>query len=69
MLVNSSDEKGVFWERLELQNFPIDVQELTIVLSSKLTPKEIKIVLDPMKISSINLEAENTFTEQQKWHF
>lgn len=59
--------KGVFWERLELENFPIDVQELSISLSSRLSGNEVKLVSDPDRISYVNFDAVNTFTDQQKW--
>lgn len=57
----------MFWERLELHKFPIDVQELSVSITSKLTSNELKIVADPQKLSYINFDAGNTFTEQQKW--
>lgn len=47
--------------------FPIDIQELSITLTSKLGPDELKLVTDPQKLSSVNMEAKNTFIEQQKW--
>lgn len=59
--------KGTFWERLELQNFPIDIQELSITLTTKLTQNQIKLISDPQKLSSVNMEAKHTFIEQQKW--
>ena len=59
--------KGVFWERLELHNFPVDVQELSIAIASKLPPAEIKLVEDPKQKSFMNLEASNVFSDQQKW--
>jgi hypothetical protein len=59
--------KGVFWERLELQNFPIDIQELSVTVISKLTMNDVKIISDSKRVSFINLEAKHTFFEQQKW--
>ena len=59
--------KGVFWERLELHNFPLDIQELSVILTTKLSPYEIKLVPDPNRLSFMNLEAHSTFIEQQKW--
>jgi hypothetical protein len=52
---------------LELQNFPIDIQELSITLTSKLDAHEIKLISDTRRLSFINLDASNTFIDQQKW--
>ncbi|CAF0974856.1 unnamed protein product [Brachionus calyciflorus] len=67
IVVEKRNIKGVFWERLELQNFPVDVQELSITCISKLNPNEIKLISDPCKISHIDFKASNTFIDQQKW--
>lgn len=56
--------KGLFWERLELANFPIDIQQLSITLTSYLTSSEIKFVEGTFHM---NPEAVSTFIEQQKW--
>ena len=62
--------KGVFWERLELHNFPQDVQELSIRLSSDRSSREIKLISDSLNKSCLDLpKAMNTFMEQQKWYF
>ena len=59
---------GIFWERLELQNFPLDVQELSARLVSKRDPNEIKLIPDSKRQSRIDLpKAMDTFVEQQKW--
>lgn len=59
--------KGVFWERLELQNFPVDVQELSVTLTTKLDPNELKLVADPQRTCNIHSDASYTFSDQQKW--
>lgn len=59
--------KGFFWERLELQHFPIDCQELSIVLVSSLEQNELKLVSDKHKLSHIDIDVKHTFTDQQKW--
>ena len=61
-------KKGVFWERLELQDFPVDTQELTVTLTTKRGPDELRIMSNPSKLSLIDLNANNTFMEQQKWY-
>lgn len=53
--------------RLELHNFPVDVQELSITLATKRSPSEVKLVSDPIRLSYIDLDASNTFIDQQKW--
>ena len=60
--------KGIFWERLELQNFPVDVQELSVTLTSERGVNEVKLVGDPYRASFLNFNASNTFMEQQKWY-
>lgn len=59
--------KGTFWERLELHDFPIDIQELSISIVSTLNSYEVKIVPDKNKPSFIDLDTKHTFTDQQKW--
>lgn len=58
----------MFWERLELQDFPVDTQELTVTLTTKRSPDELRIMSNPSKLSLIDLNANNTFMEQQKWY-
>lgn len=59
--------KGFFWERLELENFPLDLQELSVTLASSRESNEIRILNDKKRLSHINLDAKHTFTDQQKW--
>ena len=42
-------------------------KELSITITSKLNSNEVKLITDPQRHSYINLDAENTFIEQQKW--
>jgi hypothetical protein len=58
--------KADLWERLELQHFPFDVQELNLTLFTRRSFKEVKIVPSDVK-SYINSGAKNRFIEQQKW--
>lgn len=44
------------------------MQELSIVLTTRHGSDEIYIIADPKKVSFINLDASNTFYEQQKWY-
>ena len=59
--------KGTFWERMELNDFPLDIQELSINLLTKHKPNVCKLISDKHGISSINTEALNTFRDQQKF--
>lgn len=59
--------KGFFWERLELEHFPLDIQELSIVICSKLKPNEVELKSDPDRPCLIDHKAEKIFHDQQKW--
>lgn len=67
MITETRTAKGSFWERIELQNFPLDVQELSVTFASRYKPSRVKLVADPLKISNIHPEAPHTFRDQQKW--
>ena len=43
------------------------MQELSIVMTTKRGPNEVKLLPDPKKISFIDLNATNTFMEQHEW--
>lgn len=57
--------KGDFWERLELYEFPLDIQELSITICSKLDSSELEIIPDQEKLSTIHPRAFKTFESQQ----
>jgi hypothetical protein len=56
--------RGVFYERLELYDFPMDTQELSITLTSKRNAREIQFVANEIDPCSINTE---DFLDQQEW--
>ncbi|CAF1473139.1 unnamed protein product, partial [Didymodactylos carnosus] len=56
--------KGVFWEKLELHDFPFDVQDLTIKVTSDYLAEDIALKENFDRPSSINRRA---FTAQQEW--
>jgi hypothetical protein len=58
------DIKGLFWEKLELQHFPCDVQDLSISIASMLYDDKVVLIDDPYHLSGINREA---FADQQEW--
>jgi hypothetical protein len=58
------DVKGLFWEKLELQHFPSDVQDLSISIASMLYDDKVVLIPDPYHSSGINREA---FVDQQEW--
>ncbi|XP_045190324.2 gamma-aminobutyric acid receptor subunit beta-like isoform X1 [Mercenaria mercenaria] len=49
--------KGFFKENLELEHFPVDVQDLTISLSTERSDKEVDLIEDQTSLSSINTKA------------
>ena len=57
-----------FWEKLELYNFPIDIQELSITVSSTRTKSEMGLKEDKSK-NHLNSRVGKTFGDQQKWKF
>ena len=58
------DIKGLFWEKLELQHFPSDIQELSISIGSILYNDKVVLIPDPYHLSGINREI---FVDQQEW--
>lgn len=61
----SRNIKGVFWERLELWDFPLDVQNLSITITSARNKDEVRFVQSPHFESTINT---NDFQQQQEWN-
>ncbi len=58
------DIKGLFWEKLELQHFPCDVQDLSISITSMFFHDKVVLIADPYRSSGVNREA---FVDQQEW--
>lgn len=58
------DIKGLFWEKLELDHFPSDVQDLSISIGSMFYDDKVLLVKDPYHLSGVNREA---FVDQQEW--
>lgn len=56
--------RGVFYERLELYDFPMDMQEISITLTSKRSTEEIDLVENKKEPCSINTA---DFLDQQEW--
>ncbi|RTG83405.1 uncharacterized protein DC041_0012679 [Schistosoma bovis] len=54
--------KGVFLETLELNDFPLDVQDLTITVTTERPDTEVDIIPDQVEMSAINIQ---TFVDQQ----
>ncbi|XP_052787031.1 uncharacterized protein LOC128222184 isoform X2 [Mya arenaria] len=57
--------KGVFSENLELHEFPFDVQDLSVVVSSEHEDDLIEIVEDEEEISAVNVMC---FVDETEWH-
>jgi len=56
--------RGIFMENLELNDFPLDVQDLTVTITSERPDTEIDIIPDENEMSAINL---SSFVDQQEW--
>ncbi|KAL8624882.1 hypothetical protein ACOMHN_016178 [Nucella lapillus] len=56
--------KGLFRKRLDLRNFPFDIQDLTIQMSTERSFEEIKMIHDTHQLSSVNTR---TFQDSQEW--
>ncbi|CAF0756733.1 unnamed protein product [Rotaria sp. Silwood1] len=57
--------RGVFWERMELNHFPYDVQELSLSMTTPLTTNDIYFIENKQKLSGVN---RIIFRDQQSWH-
>lgn len=59
--------KGTFWKRMNFKNFPFDVQQLDIILTSKLGSDKIHLISDVHKLSYFDFEAKQNFKDKQRW--
>ncbi|CAF1250108.1 unnamed protein product [Adineta steineri] len=57
--------RGVFWERMELNHFPYDVQELSLSITTPLTKNDLFFIQNLQKPSGVN---RTVFSDQQSWH-
>ncbi|KAL5021572.1 hypothetical protein ScPMuIL_000727 [Solemya velum] len=56
--------KGFFRENLELEHFPVDVQDLTISISTERSIEQIHLIEDQSSLGSVNV---NAFMDAQEW--
>lgn len=56
--------KGKFYEKLELYDFPIDLQEISIKLSSKKSSDEVELVDNHLESCDV---CTSGFLDQQQW--
>ncbi len=56
--------RGLFYERLEINNFPLDLHELSIVVASRRSRDEVLLVDDKAKPTLINTAR---FYDRQEW--
>jgi hypothetical protein len=56
--------RGVFYERLELYDFPIDMQEISVRISSNKSKDDVILVEDDAKINVVNM---TKFYDGQQW--
>ena len=54
---------GIFYENLELQDFPLDVQDLTITVTTKKTDDEINLVV--LQDTEKNIKISNTLGKKK----
>ncbi|KAJ8319876.1 hypothetical protein KUTeg_001463, partial [Tegillarca granosa] len=57
--------KGTFMENLELDDFPFDVQDLTITVASELPSYEVELIEDQEDHHVVN---KQSFVDEQEWH-
>ncbi|XP_076453617.1 cys-loop ligand-gated ion channel-like isoform X2 [Babylonia areolata] len=56
--------KGVFGEQMELAHFPFDLQDLSVVVTSDLSEKDIELKEDEHDVSIVDI---NAFSDDQEW--
>ena len=56
--------KGIFYETLELNDFPLDIQDISITITSSKSSNEIEFELSNENYSTVNVE---DFRQQQEW--
>ncbi|KAH3838170.1 gamma-aminobutyric acid receptor subunit gamma-3-like [Dreissena polymorpha] len=56
--------KGKFNETMELNNFPFDIQGISVVISSELSTSRVKLVENNEDLSYINVDC---FSDSQEW--
>jgi hypothetical protein len=56
---------GMFWQLLDLKDFPSDVQNLTLTISTSKHSNEITLLHSRQVYSSVNV---NCFLDHQEWH-
>ncbi|XP_021376218.1 gamma-aminobutyric acid receptor subunit beta-1-like isoform X2 [Mizuhopecten yessoensis] len=57
--------RGFFKENLELEHFPVDVQDLTISVSTERSAEEVNLIEDQYALSSIDTK---TFLDAAEWN-
>ncbi|XP_033756062.1 uncharacterized protein LOC117338818 isoform X2 [Pecten maximus] len=57
--------RGFFKENLELEHFPVDVQDLTISVSAERSGEQVDLIEDQFALSSINTK---TFLDSAEWN-
>ncbi|XP_050400315.1 cys-loop ligand-gated ion channel isoform X1 [Patella vulgata] len=56
--------KGTFSEHLELHNFPFDVQDLSVLITTELTDNQVNLLEDEKELSRVNPRG---FLDAQEW--
>ena len=56
--------KGTFSEKMELMEYPFDTQDLTVMVTTKRGDHEVKLLADPVEVSSVSVQS---FVDEQEW--
>ena len=56
--------KGIFFEKMELMEYPFDTQDLTVMVTSERSEQEVALIADPVEVSSVNVQS---FVDEQEW--
>lgn len=57
--------KGIFWEKLELQDFPLDIQDLTITIATKKSGSRVNFILMQPEVHTGKIP---NMLDESMWH-
>jgi hypothetical protein len=67
IIIETRISKGSFWEKMELNDFPLDIQELSINIQTKHEPFQCRLISDKDLKSHITSDCIASFRDQQKF--
>lgn len=65
MLYEIRKVKGLFYENLELENFPLDVQDLSLLVATKKPGRIVNLILLQPEVHNLNI---NNTLDKSMWH-